>query len=276
MYLIETKRHCKVLASIILPFCVLTSACELLEFHPYAMDVDRHEVNRRNIERIEALCEGKDAIRFVWMGDTQRQYDETRDLVKSINRYDDVDFVMHGGDISDFGLNREFDWMEDIMDGLKVPHVSLVGNHDLLGNGKYIFEAMYGDMNYSFVAGKTKFVCLNTNALELDYSHPVPNYDFMRSEISDTATRSYHQTIVAMHAPPFSDQFDDNTADVFQYYVKSFKNIMFCTHAHTHTYTVRDIFDDGILYYGCDWMNKRSYIIFTVELNSYSHEVIHF
>jgi Icc-related predicted phosphoesterase len=248
----------------------------MLEYHPYAVDVDRHDINKKNMERIETLCEGKTTIRFVWMGDTQRRYDETRDMVKSINNRDDIDFVMHGGDISDFGLNREFDWIEDIMEELKSPHVSLVGNHDLLGNGKHVFEAMYGVMNYSFIAGNTKIVCLNTNALELDYSLPVPDYEFMRSEVADSAGRDYHQTIVAMHAPPLSEQFDNNTVGMFQHYVKSFKNILFCTHAHTHSYSVKDIFDDGIIYYGCDSMRDRSYIVFTVKLNSYSHEIIYF
>ena len=69
------------------------------------------------------------------MGDSQRWYDETEDFVKEINKRNDIDFVIHGGDMSDFGLTKEFLWQRDIMNGLNVPYVALIGNHDCLGTG---------------------------------------------------------------------------------------------------------------------------------------------
>ena len=53
------------------------------------------------------------------MGDSQRWYDATEDFVKEINKRDDIDFVIHGGDMSDFGVTKEFLWQRDIMNGLK-------------------------------------------------------------------------------------------------------------------------------------------------------------
>ena len=38
------------------------------------------------------------------MGDSQRWYDETADFVSHLNKRDDIDFVIHGGDVSDFGV----------------------------------------------------------------------------------------------------------------------------------------------------------------------------
>lgn len=70
------------------------------------------------------------------------------------------------------------------MNKLNVPYVTLIGNHDVLGNGKAVFEEIFGTDNFSFIAGKTKFVCLNTNALEYDYSHPVPDFNFLNSEMT--------------------------------------------------------------------------------------------
>lgn len=252
------------------------SACDMLESHPYDVHLKRKDINKKNIEQIEANCQGKDTIRFVWMGDVQRAYDEAQDMVRDINAREGIDFVLNGGDMTDFGMVREFDWVEDVMEELKVPHVSLIGNHDLLGNGKDVFEAMYGDMNFSFIAGHTKIICLNTNALEFDYSVPVPDFNFMYEELSDTLTREYHQTIVTMHAHPFGEQFNNNTVHFFQYFVRTYKNILFCTHAHTHQYTINDYFDDGILYYCCASAKKRHYLIFTVSRDQYTYESIHF
>ena len=117
------------------------------------------------------------------MGDTQRWYDETVDFVNKANSYDTLDFVMHGGDISDFGMTFEFDWIHRIMKKLNVPYVALIGNHDIIGNGMSIYNKMYGDENFSFVAGNTRFLCLNTNALEFDYSKPDPDFNYIKSFI---------------------------------------------------------------------------------------------
>ena len=88
---------------------LLLYRCDLIEYHPY--DVRLHGqtgINEKNIARIEESCKGKDTLRFVLMGDSQRWYDETEAFVKALNNRDDVDFVIHGGDISDFGLTKEF------------------------------------------------------------------------------------------------------------------------------------------------------------------------
>ena len=60
----------------------LLTACDLIDYHPYdgRLDSDTsREINPTNIERIEKVCEGKDTIRFIFMGDTQRSYNETED-----------------------------------------------------------------------------------------------------------------------------------------------------------------------------------------------------
>ena len=76
-----------ILYGIVLFLC----GCDLIEYHPY--DVRLHGetgVNAKNIARIEEICEGKDTLRFVLMGDSQRWYDETEDFVNALNKRDDV------------------------------------------------------------------------------------------------------------------------------------------------------------------------------------------
>jgi 3',5'-cyclic AMP phosphodiesterase CpdA len=59
----------------------------------------------------------------VFTGDTQGWFDDTKDMVKSINNHHTIDFVVHGGDITDFGITKEFEWQRDILNGLQVPYV---------------------------------------------------------------------------------------------------------------------------------------------------------
>ncbi|MDR2843615.1 MAG: metallophosphoesterase [Candidatus Symbiothrix sp.] len=257
--------------------CLIFQACEMIEYHPYDGKITgKTGINNKNIARIESACAGKTTIRFILMSDTQRHYDETKAFVKSINRRNDIDFVIHSGDITDFGLTKEFLWIRDIMEKLTVPYVVLLGNHDCLANGIQVFNEVFGEENFSFIAGNTKFVCLNTNAFEFDYSHPVPYFHFIEQEIK-SRQGEYSKTVVAMHAPPFSEQFDNNVANVFQQYIKAFPNPQFCLNGHEHNLKVLERFDDGLLYYGVPDIAKRKYFLFTLNPDdTYDYEVVEF
>jgi predicted phosphodiesterase len=248
----------------------------MVEYHAYDGRLSGETgVNARNITRIENACRDKTTIRFIMMGDTQRHYDETADFVNAVNKRNDIDFVIHGGDISDFGLTKEFLLMRDVMNGLSVPYVVVIGNHDCLANGKEVFHTVFGEENFSFRAGNTGFVCLNTNAMEFDYSHPVPDFLFIEDRLYNYR-ESIEKTVVVMHAHPYSEQFDNNVAKGFQYAIKQFPGLQFCLHAHDHRVSVIDIFDDGLIYYGSPDIPKREYLLFTLNAGGYEYEVVPF
>lgn len=254
------------------------ASCDVFDYHPYDLQIGKEyqHTNERNIARMEKLDRGSDSIRFVFMGDTQRFYDETEDFIKNVNARDDIDFVIHGGDVSDFGMKKEFLWLEDRMHALKVPYVTLCGNHDILGSGEDIYQVVYGDLNFSFIFGRTKFVCLNTNALEFDYATPVPDFEFIVKEITDSTSVDYDHTVFVMHVPPRDIEFNNNVLVPFQEYIKRSRDLLFCLHAHQHALVARDLFNDGVMYYGCDDMEKRSYMVFTITGGEYTYEVVRF
>ncbi|MEG1616599.1 MAG: metallophosphoesterase [Bacteroidales bacterium] len=254
----------------------LGTSCDLIDYHPYDGKTNgTKRVNEWNALKIHNICQTRDTVRFVFMGDTQRWYDETVSFVNHLNQRGDVDFVIHAGDISDFGMTNEFEWVHSIMNKLHVPYVALLGNHDVIGNGINIFRSIYGPYNFSFLAGKTKFVCLNTNALEFDYSIPVPDFGFITTEIEDDE-REYDRTIVAMHVQPYADQFNNNVAQPFQHYLNMLRNLQFCLHGHTHRLSEEDIFGDGVIYYGCAAMKDKNYLFFTLTPDGYEYEVVYY
>lgn len=256
--------------------CMLFGGCDLIDYHPYDVRIDGEtDINDKNIARIETLCQGKDTLRFAFMGDSQRWYDETQDFVTDVNRRDDIDFVIHGGDLSDFGVTDEFLWQRDILNRLKMPYVALIGNHDCLGTGEETFRAVFGNPNFAFIAGRVKFVCLNTNAIEYDYSRPIPDFDFMENEMTERADE-FDRTVVAMHIRPYCGEFNNNVARVFQRYVNLYPDIQFCLAAHEHRLAEEDLFDDGIMYYLSDCMKHRNYYIFTLTPDGYEREVVYF
>ena len=153
--------------------CIFLSACDLIDYHPYdgRLTISERDINDHNIPLIEAATKDKDTIRFVLMGDTQRSYDETEDFIKHINtKKDSIDFIIHGGDYTEFGMKKEYEWTVNILSKLDIPYVGLIGNHDVIGNGDQVFNKLFGEENFSFIVRDVKFVCLNTNAIEYDYS----------------------------------------------------------------------------------------------------------
>lgn len=259
---------------IIILIILLLMSCDLIDVHPYdgRLDCAMHQ-NDRNIEQIERVMQGRDTICFAVISDTQRWYDEMRDEVENINRRSDVDFVIHCGDLSDFGITKEFEWQTDILQGLRVPYVVLLGNHDCIGSGKEVFRDVFGNENFSFTAGFLRFVCLDTNALEYDFSAPVPNLSYMKNE-GDNVPDGVEATIVAMHVCPYADEFNDDVADAFEYYIHRMRNPLCCIYGHGHSTESSSIFDDGLLYHQITCAKYRQYYVFTVTRGGYSYETV--
>ena len=254
----------------------LLQGCDLIDYHPYDVRISGEtDINAHHIALIEEQCRDKEVLRIAVTGDSQRWYDETEDMVENINARNDIDFVIHGGDVSDFGLTDEFLWQRDILNGLDVPYVVLLGNHDCLGTGEETYRTVFGQPDFSFIAGRIKFVCLNTNAIEYDYSRPIPDFDFLEEQLY-VRRDEFDRTVACMHIRPGCEEFNNNVKEVFHYALTLYPGLLFCTAAHEHHVFEEDLFGDGIMYYMSDCLKNRNYYIFTITPDGYEREIIYF
>ena len=257
---------------------LLFASCDLIDYHPYDTRVNGEKgLTEKNVHKIVEQCAGKDTLRIVHISDTQRWYDETEELVSAINQRGDVDFVIHTGDHSDFGITKEFLWMRDIYQKLSMPYVCIIGNHDCLGTGADVYRSMFGDVNFSFNASFLHVVCLNTNAFEYDYSTAVPDFTFIEEDIK-ALPDSITQTIVGMHAIPGSEQFNNNVTNYFDYMLNKYPGISFCMSGHDHHSDVHYPFQNeerkGLPFYECASAKNKNYILYTITKDSYSYEIV--
>lgn len=256
---------------------VLCAGCgDWFDYHPYDVRVKGERgINATNMARIETACRGKDTLTVAVISDSHGWYSDTEDAVASINGRSDVDFIIHCGDLTDCGTTKEFAWQRDVLSKLRQPYVALIGNHDFLGTGDEVYAEMYGDKDFCFVAGKVRFLCLNTNAAEYDHMAAVPNLDFIEGFWeADTTVAS--RTVVCMHARPYSEQFNNNAAKAFQHYITQLPGLMFCLFGHGHGLEVTDLFGDGVTYYEACATVRRHYLLFTITPRSYEYQVIDF
>lgn len=252
----------------------LVSCDKVFDTHPYDVDFNgSRNINYTNIKKIETSCKEKTSLKVAFISDTHGWYSNTKDMLNYLNNIKDLDFVVHLGDLTDCGTTKEYVWARDILNNINVPYVALIGNHDFLGTGDQTFQAMYGDFDFAFIAGRIKFVCVNTNAAEYDHMANIPDFNFMEKHISENH-ELFDRTIMCMHSRPYCEQFNNNVAKTFQHYVNSYPGLMFCINGHAHRKSKDDIYNDGVIYYGVDSAEHRSFLLFTITANNYECEII--
>ena len=227
----------------------------------------------KNLDKIKGLPQ-TDTMRFILMGDTQRWYDESSDFVKSANSQRGISFVVHAGDISDFGLSQEFKWVNEIMLKLKYPYVTVIGNHDILANGPIDYQKMYGALDYSFDFGNNKFILINTNSREYIFNGSVPNLPWLKAQLADNP--NHKNAIVIAHVPPFDADFDPAMQQQYADILASDPNVKFTLYGHQHTFKEGEFYEDGVHYFVTTSMGDRGYLVVTTWKGGYRIDKVEF
>ncbi|WP_245849452.1 metallophosphoesterase family protein [Hymenobacter crusticola] len=245
---------------------LLLSSCELLEFSPNDVRVSdtQQELTRKNLARLAAQPKptGGDTLRFVFTTDSQRYYDELDPLVSSINQQRGVAFVLLGGDISDFGLSREMTWVQEKLDGLQAPYLTVVGNHDLVGNGRAAYQKLFGPLNYAFTYGDTRFILADTNGREYAFNGQVPNVPWLQQQLADTV--GIRRQITVCHVPPFNEDFDPALTGPFARTLVQAPRLVFNLSGHIDKFGESEPYDDGVTYISGYSVQQRHYLLLTL------------
>lgn len=256
------------------------NSCEKFEYSPHEVLLRDGEKNLNQVytERIQALgLQPGDTIRIALMADTQRFYDETEEAVDAINTRSGqkgkrIHFVIHGGDITDFGMMDEFRWIHERLQKLKMPYLSVIGNHDCVGNGKVIFEKMYGPHDFNVTFARNRFVFLNTNSLEYEKNIP-PNLANLQKGLEDV--QNYDNAFVISHVPPFDPDFDRSKEPAFAGLIRQYQ-VKYSIHGHQHSHKLQRPYGDGQNYLVIGSVEKRYYVVMTIVGRQVSWELVSF
>lgn len=227
------SRYYKALILLLMP--VLFTACDKFDYSPYEIRLpeEMRDLNKKNITRIlDKNIPPDDTLKFVITSDTQGFYAHNAALVAHINQQQGIDFILHNGDITDFGLLKEHEWIHDSFRNLQAPYVTVIGNHDATGNGKELYKAMYGDYDFSFVVADRKFIFLNTNSWE--FNGEAPDLAWLESELQDNS--SYQNVFVLSHIPPNDAAFGEEKIQPYKDLLRKY-NVSLSIHGHGHGFS---------------------------------------
>lgn len=255
--------------------CCLTAlvSCDLFEYHPYAGNLQFKDLTAQNVARIkslEATYANQPSFRFALIADTQGFFAETADLVKDINSRE-VAFVLHAGDLTNYAFTDEFERMHQALAKLRAPYVTVIGNHDCLGDGDKIYTRLYGPLDHSFTFLQNKFIFLNTNYLEF-FNDAVPDVAWLERELQSASAGVVNKFVIS-HISPHNLEANRSKEQIIAQLMRQ-HDVRLSLHGHTHGYRDEEPFNDGIRYVTSASANKRNYVLITVTGNKATYEKI--
>jgi len=258
---------------------ILTSCEKYFDYSPYAINFSEDEccLNEKNIEEILGHSNNTDTIRIAFTGDTHRYFDELDQFVESVNQLNNqqtIDFVVHVGDIADFGLPKQYLWGNSYLQKLHCPYIVTLGNHDLVGNGGDAYTEMYGAYNFSFISKRVKFVFINTNGREFGFNGNVPDISWLDRQLHTSS--DFDNAIVIFHVPPMDVDFDRALEDDFRSAIAKYSNVLLAIHGHLHHFELYQPYADSINYLNVYGVENHKYNVVTISKNQFkvsSHEI---
>lgn len=256
---------------IIALLALILFSCEKFGYSHYQVLHNEYQnINQNNISKF--LNTITDTVTIAIIGDSQRFYDATDKIIPKINSTPNINFVVHTGDLVDFGTQEEYIWMHEQLSSLNYPYVAVVGNHDLIGNGDEIYNLMYGDYNFSFTFNGNKFIYINTNSREYNFDNNTPNNQWLDHELSDTS--NYKNAIVVCHVPHLHVDFNSDLKDEYINVLRKYKKVLLSINGHKHNFGFTAPGSDNISYLNSYSTSKEKFVLVKIWDTSFSYEVI--
>ena len=255
---------------------ILSSSCKkLFSYNANEIQIEEKDRNQniKNIERLQSK-EQKDSFRFVVISDCQRFYEEIDEFVGKINRYPDISFVVLNGDITDFGLRAEYLWISQRLQKLSFPFLVVIGNHDMLGNGRELYKQMFGPENFGFSYSGYKFIALNSNSQEVGHNGSLPDTSWLQQELSSTP--SQEKIFVFAHLAPFSGDFDRSLEQAYVKILASNGNVAYSIHGHEDISYLGQPYGPPVNYLVANSIKEESFVLINVNSNDITVEEIFF
>ncbi len=255
---------------------IINIACEnLFDYSPYVIHFSKEnrDVNSKNIVKL-GDGQNNDTITIAFTGDTHNYFDEMEKFVASVNKNSSIDFVIHVGDIADFGLPKQYLWGNSILLKLRMPYFVTIGNHDLVGNGSNAYKEMFGAFDFSFIYGNVKFVFINTNSLEFKNNGNVPDIQWLNEQLKPS--NNFSNAVVVFHVPPEDDGFDARLVEPFYQTISLYDNVLFTVHGHLHNYEIYNPFDGTVTYINVYGVEYNKYNVIKIFNSNYYVETFEF
>ncbi len=227
------------------------------------------DFNTKNAEYIENHYNNpSEDFTFAVITDSHTYYDELDRAVQLISANPDVKFVIHLGDFTDTGLVFQYEMTAEILDELSVPFLTVLGNHDTLGNGLKIYKDIFGPADFHFICNGVLFLIGNDNNWETNLGDIEPVIDVLTSH-QDARYRIIVTHIPIYNTARFSEEMLESYADLCETY-----NVDLSLHGHTHNHQYIPDFTSRTKMLIADGVLNRNYYLVHVKSSGIEYDRI--
>lgn len=251
---------------------IFVSCDPWFQYSPYQANVDPlyRATNANNLALIAAKNEGDSKpFKVALLSDPHYHFGKLEDAVDQINKDPDYAFAIVAGDLTENGLLQEYIYFHEVMSQLRIPYVTIIGNHDYLANGEMVYEQMYGPLNYSFVFNNTRFVLFDNNTIE---SGKEPDLEWVAKELENGG--NYDHVIPIAHIPPYDVQMQKYRDRYHELLLSNGINLS--VHGHRHDFSLENVYGDDVAYLTISSPQKRTYTALSVTPTVIEVEKIEF
>ena len=199
---------------------------------PFETNVAEERLNEKNLQQIYNNNLGE-TFKVALLSDSHFYFGNMQTSINEINQRDDIDFVIHGGDLTNIGDLWEFETAMSVLKTSRFPVLAIPGNHDFISKGKDIYRKAFGEFNYYLKLEKHLLIFANSNKFE--FQAEGLNIDWFIQTIEEH--KDDREVIVVAHIPPWDheafteEEHDQCVEKLKEYGVKLF------IHGHYHDYS---------------------------------------
>ena len=153
------------------------------------------EVSGWNYKQVERIDKEQENFTFLVFGDNKNSERIFNDLIEKMNR-ENASFAIDTGDLVMQGDKLYYESLLKQLEKSNKPILTVVGNHDIYGEGRAYYYDIFGPFYYSFLVGEAYFIILD-NANE----HYVDPWQMEWLEGQLKASQNYTYRFVFMHVP---------------------------------------------------------------------------
>jgi Icc protein len=238
------------------------TACNKFEYSPYQNEVSEDmpsNLTEKNLAKLKSNeANADDTVIIVYSGDCQRFYDQLHQLVTKVNTLPNVDFLIMSGDIADFGILKEYLWINREFDKLNVPFLTAIGNHDLATDNGEVYTKIFGLKNYSFIYKGYKFLFHDTNGREYGFNGSIPNMFWLQDQVNDSTP---HWFVGVSHVPPYNVDFDPVLQYPYKNLFRDTPGFILSLHGHIHDKADAYYYSDSVRYMTSNSVEKNEAIL---------------
>jgi len=151
----------------------------------------------RNYRELQKIRE-KTEFCFAVFGDSKNSVKVFTDLIKKINEDKSILFCIELGDLVFSGEKERFKFFLAQIKKIKKPLLTVIGNHEILNNGRANYYKIFGPFYYSFSIGESFFIILDdANGENIDLNQ----FIWLKRKLEES--KKYKYKFIFMHIPLF-------------------------------------------------------------------------